>query len=78
VNSFPVNINVFMIMRNSMSPGDEGLSMSSAKMVNYETFRTALRVLNNCENMSLKIYNFSSIQNIGKKFELYKDFHRKF
>ena len=66
-----------MIIRDSMGPGDKGKSMSLAKMVNTVTFRTALKAVGkNTENMSLKIYNFSTMQNIRVFYELYKELHR--
>ena len=46
-------------------------------MVNAETFRTALKAVGkNSENMSSKIYNFSTMQNIRMQYELYKELHR--
>ena len=46
-------------------------------MVNTETSRTALKAVEkNSENMSSKIYNFSTMQNIRMQYELYKEFHR--
>ena len=39
-------------------------------------FRIALKAVGkNSENMSLKIYNFSTIQNIRMQYELYKKLH---
>ena len=77
-NVLPVNINDSQIIREQESRRQRcGWCLS--KMVNAGTFRKTLKAVGkNIENTSLKIYNFSSIQNIGKKFELYKDFHRKF
>jgi hypothetical protein len=41
------------------------------------TFRTALRAVGkDSENMSSKIYNSSTLQNIRMQYELYKEFHR--
>jgi hypothetical protein len=46
-------------------------------MVNAETFRTALKAVGkNSKNMSSKIYNFSTMQNIRMEYELYKEIHR--
>ena len=45
-------------------------------MVNAETFRTALKAVGkNSENMSSKIYNFSTMQNIRMQYELYEGLH---
>jgi hypothetical protein len=41
------------------------------------TFRTAIKAVEkNAENMSLKIYNFSTLQNIRMQYELHKELHR--
>jgi hypothetical protein len=41
------------------------------------TFETALKAVGkNTENMSLKTYNFSSMQNIRMQYALYKELHR--
>ena len=46
-------------------------------MVNTVTFRTALKAVGkNIENMSSKIYNFSTMQNIRMQYELYKELYR--
>jgi hypothetical protein len=46
-------------------------------MVNAETFKTALKAVGkNSKHMSLKIYNFSTMQNIRMQYELYKELHR--
>ena len=52
--------------------------MFLSKMVNAVTFfRTALKAVGkNSENMSSKIYNFSTMQNIRMQYELYKELHR--
>jgi hypothetical protein len=40
-------------------------------MINAETFRTALKAMGkNSENMSSKIYNFSTVQSIRMQYEL--------
>ena len=45
-------------------------------MVNAGTFRTALKAVGkNSENMSSKIYNFSTMQNIRMQYELYEGLH---
>ena len=50
--------------------------MSLANMVNGVTFRTALKAVGkNSENMSSKIYNFSTMQNIRMQYELYEGLH---
>ena len=42
---------------------------------NAVTFRTALKAMGkNSENMSSKIYNFSTMQNIRMQYELYRGF----
>ena len=41
------------------------------------TFRIALKAVGkNAENMSSKIFNFSTVQNIRMQYELYKGLHR--
>jgi hypothetical protein len=46
-------------------------------MVNAEIFRTALKgVENDSKNMSLKIYNFSTMQKPRMEYELYEELHR--
>ena len=45
-------------------------------MLNSVTFRTALKAVGkNSENMSSKIYNFSTMQNIRMQYELYEGLH---
>ena len=45
-------------------------------MVNAEIFRTALKAVGkNSENMSSKVYNFSTMQNIRMQCELYEGLH---
>ena len=45
-------------------------------MVNTEIFRTALKAVGkNSKYMSSKIYNFSTMQNIRMKYELYERPH---
>jgi hypothetical protein len=59
MSSLPRLINGFMIIRDNLSLGTKGMSMSLGKMVNVMTFRTDLKaVRNNSENMSSKICNF--------------------
>jgi hypothetical protein len=63
-----------MIIRNSMSPGGENVFLS--KMTNAVTFRTALKAVGkNSENMSSRIYNFSTMQNIRIQYEFYEGLH---
>ena len=58
-----------------MSLGGENVFLN--KMVNAVNFRIALKAVGkNTENMSLKIYNFSTMQNIRMQYELYKELHR--
>jgi hypothetical protein len=46
-------------------------------MVNAMYFRTALKAVGkNSENMSSRIYSFSTIQNIKMKYKLYEEFHK--
>jgi hypothetical protein len=41
------------------------------------TFRTAFKAVGkNVENMSWKIYNFSTMQNVRTHYELFKELHR--
>jgi hypothetical protein len=41
------------------------------------TFRTTIKAVGkNTENMSSKIYNFSTIQNMRMQYKLYKELHR--
>jgi hypothetical protein len=47
--------------------------MSLVKIINTETFRKALKAVEkNSENLSSKIYNFSTMQNIRMQYELYE------
>ena len=63
------------IIRDSTTPGDQGVSMSLANMVNAMTFRTSINTVGkNSENMSSKVYNFSHMQNKRVQYELYKGF----
>jgi hypothetical protein len=46
-------------------------------MVNTKTFRIGLKAVGkNSENMSLTMYNFSTMQNIRMQYELYERLHR--
>jgi hypothetical protein len=48
----------------------------SHKMLNIGTFRTALKAVGkNSKNMRSKIYNFSTLQNIKKQYELCEWLH---
>jgi hypothetical protein len=52
-----------MITRDKRTPGVKGVSMFLAKMVNTVTFKTAPKAVGNkSNNMSSKIYNFSTMQ----------------
>ena len=45
-------------------------------MVNSMIFRTALKAEGkNSENMSLRMYTFSTMHNIRMQYELYKELH---
>jgi len=51
--------------------------MSLAKMIDARIFRIALKAVGkNSENMSSRIYNFSTMQNIRMQYELYEGLHR--
>ena len=64
-NIFSAKVNDIVVIRNSTSLVVEGVSMSLANMVNTVTFSTALKAVGkNSKNMSSKIYNFSTMQNI--------------
>ena len=72
----PAKINYSMIIRNRMSPRGECVSMFLARIVSTVTFRTVLKAVGkNSENMSSKLYNFSTMQNIGMQYELYEELH---
>ena len=63
------------IIRNGMNLGSETAFLST--IVNAVTSRIALRdVGKSSENMSSRIYNFSTIQNIRMHYELYEELHR--
>jgi hypothetical protein len=54
-----------MITRDSTRWKEEGVSISLEKLVNALTFRTSLRAVGkNSENVSSKLYNFSTLQNV--------------
>jgi hypothetical protein len=58
-----------MIIRDSSSLGGMGVSNVLRKMVNAMTSRTALKAVGkNPENMSSRMYNFSTIQNIRMQY----------
>ena len=72
-NALPVKVNGSMIIRNSMSLGDENVFFS--KVVNAVTFRTALKAVGkSSENMNSRTY--ATMQNIWVQYELYEGFHR--
>ena len=57
-NALPAKIKDSMTIRDGMSLGVEGVSMSLAKMVNAVTFRTVLKAVGkNSKNMSSKYIN---------------------
>ena len=65
-------VNNSMIIRDSMSLGDKGMSNDLSKIVNTVAFRTVIKsVEKNSENMSSRIYHFSSMQNIRMKYEFH-------
>jgi hypothetical protein len=49
-NMISAKVNNSMIIRNSMSPGGEGVSNVSAKMINAVTFRIALKAVGKARN----------------------------
>jgi len=66
-NIFSAKINDSMVIRDSMSPENEGISNVFSKMVNAVTFRTALNAVGkNSKNMSSKLckQEFSTMQNV--------------
>ena len=74
-NILPAKVNDFMITRNSMSLGSKNVFLN--KMVNSMIFRTALKAEGkNSENMCLRMYTFSTMQNIRMQYELYEGLHR--
>jgi hypothetical protein len=56
----PAKVNDFIVIRNSMSSGGEGMSKVLSKMVN--AYLKAMK--KNSENMGSSIYNFSTMGNI--------------
>jgi hypothetical protein len=59
-----------------MSPERKRVSVFS-KMANTMTFRIALKAVGkNSDNLSLRMYNFSTMQNIRIQYELYEGLHR--
>jgi hypothetical protein len=70
---FFAKVNGSIIIRDSMSLVGEGVTMSqqNGKTV---TFRAAFTVVGkSAENMSLKIYNFPTIQNMRMQYTMYKE-----
>ena len=60
-----------MIIKNNMSLGDKGVSNVLSKMGKAVTFRTAFKAVGkNSENMSSRMYNFSTMQNIRMQYTL--------
>ena len=58
----PTKVKHSMIIKGRMSPGGKGVSNVLSKMVNIVTFRTTIKALGkNSENMSSKMYNFSTM-----------------
>jgi hypothetical protein len=67
----PTKVKDTMIIKSSTS-----LRVGLSKMLNSVTFRTALKAVGkNSVNMRSKIYNFSTMQNIRMKYELYERPH---
>jgi hypothetical protein len=61
-NVLSAKVNDSMIMRGSMRPRSECVSMFLARIVSTVTFRTVLKAVGkNSENMSSKLYNFSTM-----------------
>ena len=75
--AFSTKVNDSMIIKDSPSLGGKGLSKVFSKTVSAVTFRTAFKAVGkNSENMSSRMYNFSTMQNITMNYELYKGLHR--
>jgi hypothetical protein len=75
-NILSAKINDLMLIKDSRNPGRKGMSNVLNKMVNDMTCRTVLKaVRKNSENMISKMYNFSTLQNIKKQYELYEVLH---
>ena len=76
-HALPVKVSDSVIIRSSMSPGGKCMyTMFLSKMVIAMIFRMALKAVGkNYENMSLKIHNFSTMQNIRIQYELYEGLH---
>ena len=68
-----------VIIRNSMNPGSDNVSMFLNKMGNTVTFKTALKAVEkNSKNMSSRTYkqDFPAMQNIWMQYKLYEGHHR--
>jgi hypothetical protein len=75
-NVHSTKVNDSMVIRVSTNLGEVGVFMSLVKMVNTVTFRITLKAVGkNIENTSLKIYNFSIMQNIKLQYKLYEGLH---
>jgi hypothetical protein len=71
----PAKVHDSMIVRISTSPGVKNVFFS--KMVNTVTFTTALKAVGkNSENLSSRMHNFSSMQNIRMQYELCEGLQR--
>ena len=71
-NVFPSKVNDSVI-NSSMSLGGKCVSSVLSKMVNAVTFKTVLKPAGKIsENMSSRMYNFSTPQNIRRQYELYE------
>lgn len=56
-------------MRKGMSPGGEGMSKILSKMINIIIFKKALKAMGkNSENMSSRMCNFSTKENIWMQY----------
>jgi hypothetical protein len=71
-NVFPVNAHDYMLVRNSWSPGGEGVAMSQQSCKNWD-FRTDFKAMwKSSKYMSLKIHNFSTLPKIRMQEESYE------
>jgi hypothetical protein len=70
-NVLSARVNDSMTIKDRMNLGEKGVCMFLVKMINFEIFWIALKAVGkNSENMSSKIYNFSTMQNIRMQYEL--------
>ena len=76
-NVLSAKVNDSMIIRNSTSLRGKSEPNVLSKMGKAVTFRTAFKAVGkNSENMSSRIYNFSTMQNIRMQYELCEGLQR--